>query len=164
MSDAAAAGIPATFDFGGRTLEVSPRTLRCELHFANWAEAEGLRALKRHRRDLGEEEYQRQMDAWRRDCGAHLYDFGSPLCHAALFTRAGLKKMLLLKIQAAEAQHAGAHGANGAAPADEHLLDRIAADREKWDELVAIMMRQDWPELRQEAGAEGDPTPAPAGA
>jgi hypothetical protein len=153
VTDADVAGVPTPFQFAGQTYQVHPRTLHIELLFQTWAEQQALRAIQRHRSNLGEQDYQVAIDGWRRDVGACLYAFGQNLCHRALLSPAGMRYMIFLKL---------ARGAkDGGPPVDQQLVDRMAQDRGKWDEVVEIMMQQDFPQAEDKEGQ--DPNQEPEG-
>lgn len=145
MSDAALAALPADFPFRGTVYKVHPRTLGAECHFQTWLEREALLALARHREILGEDEYDRRLTRWQRDCAAKVYAWGKEAAHAALFSREGMQKILWLKIE-----EGAAKGGPHVAP---ETVAEIAADPKAWEELVALMMRQDFPDPNPPAGA-----------
>lgn len=89
----AALGIPVPWEFRGRTYEVHPRDLEMECRFTVWLESRALDAIRRHSPQPGQAEgtgiltygeYLQQMEGWRQECAAGVYDYGRAVALLAL--------------------------------------------------------------------------------
>lgn len=138
MTEADIAGLCTPFEWKGRTFQVAPRDLSIELMFQNWMQGEAARVIRRHREALGPEGYEQALTLWQRDCVGGTFEFGKPATHQALFSKAGSKEMLYLKLAK------GAGQANGAA-VDRQLVEQLAQEPETWNQLLDIMIQQDFP-------------------
>jgi hypothetical protein len=138
MTEADIAGLCTPFEWKGQTFQVAPRTLAIELMFSNWVQAETARVIRRHREALGPEGYEQSLALWQRDCVGGTFEFGKSATHQALFSVAGSKEMMFLKVALGQAK------ANGA-PADRQLVEQWAQEPETWKQLIEIMIQQDFP-------------------
>jgi hypothetical protein len=153
MTDADVAGIPTEFEWRGHTYQVHPRSLRMELLLSAWAEGRAAAVVRRHRDSLGEDGYREALDGWRRDCGAGLYEFGSPLCQRAIFSRAGIAHQIYLKMLRGDQ---GPRNGVPRPPVTPKLVEDILADPARGKELIDLLMSQDWPDPEGEEGEEGE--------
>jgi len=147
--DAALAGVPADFPFGGSVYKVLPRTFEAELAFQTWLEGQAYEALVRHRQRLGEAEFAARSADWVRDCAAGAYEWGTRPAWLRLLTRSGQEKLVWLKITAAASPpHNGPR-------ISEEEVHRIASDPEAWARLLALVEAQDFPEAAGATGPNG---------
>jgi hypothetical protein len=155
MSMAHVLATPRDFHFEGKAYKVAFRDFAVERAFVDWLEEQARLVVWRRRQQLGEQEYAAQMKGWRQDCAAGDYEYGGELCHRAQFSTPGMQHMLFLKLKKGESL--------GGAPLDRSLVDRVYADKEKWEELVAVWMEQDFPNPKA-PGTQAAPPAAPEAA
>lgn len=133
MSEVAAVlGLPASFEFEGRQWRVAPRDFEIEGLFARWLEERALLAIQRHARALGPAAVAAQMDGWRGDCAAGLYDWGMPAAFNAAMCHAGQKELCYLQL--AKAQLRGV---------DRDLVERLFDDDDGWARFKAAQQQAD---------------------
>jgi len=156
--DAALAGLPADFPFGGTVYKVLPRTFEVELNFQVWLEGQAYEALLRHRARLGEAEFAARSADWVRDCAAGAYEWGTRPAWLRLLTRSGQERLAWLKINAAAgAPHNGPR-------VSEEAVHAMAGDPAAWGRLMALVEAQDFPEARAPNGQAPAAPPAPPAA
>jgi hypothetical protein len=149
MPDAASLlGVMPEFEFGGRTYKVHPRTLELEGRFAKWCSDQSLLQLRAHADVLGPDLLQMQLDGWRHDLSSRLYEWGSFIVQRVLQTDSGAKHLAYLQLGKADPS------------VPRSLVDRVAKDPAKWQELL-LKMREASGELDPPRG--GPPPDEPAG-
>jgi hypothetical protein len=128
-------GLPVEFTFLEKTYKVHPRTLELEGMFSRWVSDQALQQILAH--NLPPHILQAQMDGWRHDLAARLYDWTGWISIQAVNSEAGRKRLALLQLAKL----------NKGVTVD--LVEQIAADSAKWAELLLKM---------KEASGEMDPT------
>jgi hypothetical protein len=152
VTEADIAGLPTRIDWKGQQYQLCPRDLAMQMMFANWVQEQAVRAIYRHRETLGAEGYERALAVWLREVAKGIYDWGSPVCHQALFTGQGLRYITCLKLQKGTAKHRGA-------PVDMEVVEQMFQDPELATLLYQTMLRQDFPNPERPVSTEA---PAPA--
>jgi hypothetical protein len=143
MADARLKGEALPFLFEDREFRWVPRTFAVEAAFQKEHETRAYRAIQRHKKTLDPDDYQAQLTGWRQDLSAEVYTWGEPLSWRFLWSLPGLKYLAYLQLKEGE-KHGGAE-------VDLHLVDRLAQDPEKWQELFDLMLAIDYPNLRRPA-------------
>ncbi len=143
MADARLKGEPLPFDFEDRKCMWVPRTFAIEAAFQKEHETRAYRAIQRHKKTMDADDYQAQLAGWRHDLAAEVFTWGEPLSWKFLWSLPGLKYLAFLQLKAG-AQHGGDE-------VDLHLIDRLAEDQEKWQELLDLMLAVDYPNLKRPA-------------
>lgn len=166
MSDANILGLCEEFEFEGRSYKVAPRSFAHEALYRTWLEREGLRALQRHRKEMGEDDYQVQMAGWRQDCATGIYAWPRPRCIEGMLSPEGLKQMAFIAL----AEHNGIGmelidriwDMKVEEPAINPMTKEVIKDddgepiityaRPKWEELQALMGKMNNPNRKRPAG------------
>lgn len=147
-------GVPVDFEFEGTVYKVAPRTLELEGYFERWLEDQGLKAIQRHRSTFSADEYQLQMDGWRRDCSAgDVYAYDGEISRRSRRSVAGVKYLAFLQLGA---MNKGV---------DMHLIDRIDKDAAATERLLEAMARAsgEYVEPVPQPAPPDEPAAAPAG-
>jgi hypothetical protein len=142
LSDLAATlGVPAPFEFEGKTYSVSPVNVEVAAAFEVWLEGRALDAIRRHAPNpasperlgaglLLPGEHMAAHEIWQRDVACGLYEFEGPVALSARYSLAGRKHLALLQLQFAS---------KGVTP---HLVDRIFKDRGEGGALERLQAAQ----------------------
>jgi hypothetical protein len=151
--------IPLTWDDpkrGRLDLLVSPLSFDMEALIQRKMEDRALKAVQRHREAMSLFDYQAAFDGWRRDCASGVYEYGGLACFQWMGTSSGwcYRAFVMLKARCPDVT--------------EEMVERIAADPEKFKELDAKIALANDPNRRRPA-AQGRPatpgspssTPAP---
>jgi hypothetical protein len=134
MSEIAATlGLPVTFTYAGKEYQVAGRDFTVEGLFVTWCEANALKAIQRHKEELGPTGVAIQMDGWRRDCAAHAYDWDGLECWQARISVPGRKHLAALQLCKAGMPM----------PQAEALVDEVFEDAEARQALEDAMVRAD---------------------
>lgn len=157
MSDAALLAVPRSFEHKGNRYVVCYRDLFTELAFADWVKAEAGLTLARMRPRWPADFYAEQMRLLNSKIVSKQIQWGTPDVHAAYWSEEGQRHMLYLKMQrGAETE--------GGEPLERSLIDDIAKDTAKWQELLDILWQQDEPDffaaLQKERKAAAKTTPS----
>lgn len=143
--------LDSTFDFvfNGKTYKVCKRDLYIERQFSLWVMSEAALALDRLRSIVPPTFLARQMEIYSAKVAGKKFEWGSEDVYNASISVDGEKQLLYLKMKRGEAL-----GGQYVARED---IDEIKENKDKWNELMDIMYRVDYPEaysdflsLRQE--------------
>lgn len=118
-------GLPVEFTWKDRVYKVAPRTLEIEGMFSRWVSDQSLQQVLAH--ELPPHILQAQLDGWRHDLAARLYDWTGWICIQAVNSEAGRKRLALLQLGKLNRTATAA------------LVEQIAAEPEKWTELLLKM-------------------------
>ena len=152
-------GVGVFFDFEGQRFVLGTLDFRVELALQRVLEQNAYRRLQAHREQMDAEDYGRALDGWRHDLATNAFAYGGQACFRYLASQAGMRELALLLLQSGQRQ--------GGATAFQETMDRILADREKWDELVDLVMETHFPNVprpaakkpaAEEAGSEATST------
>ena len=157
MSDAALLGVARDFVFRGQTYKVSFRDIFTELAFADWVGAEAGLFLGRMRARWPAVIYQEQAKILNGKVASKGFSWGADDVHLAYWSDAGRRQMLFLKMQRGAEMEGGE-------PLTRDLIDDIAKDAPKWQELVDILWQQDEPDFFADLLKERTMTAAPPSA
>ena len=161
MSGAVLLAIPRDFLWQGQVYKVCIRDFATEIAFAEWVKMEAGLTLARLRPRWPADFWMEQNRLLSSKIIGKQIQWGSEDVHQAVWSEEGIRHMLFLKMQR------GAELEGGEVPTRE-LIDAIAADttgatpevpHPKYDELIKIMLEQDWP---QREDAEKNLTSRPA--
>lgn len=156
MSEAVLLAVPRPFQYKGKRYFVAVRDFMTELAFADWVMADAGLALARMRPRWPADFYAEQMRIFNGKIAGKQFRWNTQDVHDASWTDDGRRQLLYLKMKRGEE--------NGGEPVDRSLLDTIASDTDKngfsakYDELLRIMMEQDYPFLLDQ-GAERTTAP-----
>ncbi len=100
MSEMAAClGVPPLFAFEGREYKVAARDFEIEASVELLLEGRALEKVQRHREKFSPQEYQLQLDGWRRDCTVGTYSWGSPECVRWWASQKGMQEFAVLVLK-----------------------------------------------------------------
>lgn len=124
MSEIAnALGVGPKFEFEGQTYTVGPRDFEVEAEMERVLEEQDYKTIERYAGVLGPAETQRQKTDWRRSVTSKVWSFGSPDFVRYYMSFPGMCKQAFLQL----AKH-NPHATEG-------MIDRVAKDGPKWEEL-----------------------------
>lgn len=106
--------------FEGRQFRVAKRSIDAECLFSKWVRLEALAHLRQCREAMVAEEWQMSLDGWRNDGAAHRFDFGGPLCAAAMLSVSGAKQLAFLTLSQTDGE------------VTPSMVDRLFADADAW--------------------------------
>lgn len=119
-----ALGVGPTFTFEGVTYRVGVRDFQVEAEMERHLEAVDLRTIRRHEKDLGPAETQRQLADWRRACSSKTWSYGMPdFVRYYFMTSEGMRKQAYLQL----ARH-NPH-------MTEDVIDRVEKDSAAWQDM-----------------------------
>jgi len=151
-------GVPVDFEFRGKLFKVAPRDLFIKISFADWCGIDAGLTLSRYRPHWPADFYDAQMRLLNSKIIGKQLRWGSEEVFNASWSEEGIRQLLYLKMM---------RGAEkGGARPERELLDDIAEDKAKYEELQAIMQRQDYADFFDAANPPASPdnqlAPAPA--
>lgn len=129
---ARALGKGAPFEFEGQTYTIAPWVQDVQAEYEQYLVGRAYANLRAARREMPEAEYAEERSALRRDVDAGLYEFGRQLVWKSLDSVKNQKHLLYLCL-------AWAHKDNREVRVTKDLVERIAADGEKFSEAMEIM-------------------------
>ena len=92
----AALALPETVEWQGKTLKLSPITLKIEALFTRQLMGRVSDGLRLCRTDLGEDAYRDALQGFRDDVAAYEFEWNGRVCRAATRTDAGLRDVAYL--------------------------------------------------------------------
>lgn len=132
-------GLPISFEWQGKTTLVCQRDFHIEALFEDWCVIEAGLLLARLRPHWPEEIYAEQTRLLNaKICGKQFSWEREDVQNAAL-TEAGRRHLLWLKIKRGQGK--------GGAAIEREDIDEIAKNPQKWQELLEILWKQDYPDF-----------------
>lgn len=150
-------GMPRDFEFGGKRYKISARDLHVEAQFAEWCKTEAGLDVWRMRAAMPPDFCAEQQKIYADKVHRKKFKWGLPDVHEVYWTEEGQKHILWLKMKRGEEK--------GGDPIERVILDDIAKNKAKWDELLLILWEQDEPDffadLKEKGIVKGKPTTPP---
>jgi hypothetical protein len=139
--------VPKIIVFKGREFPItSPVDFHIEAQFTRWLEQEAYLVIERHSDLLNLVEVARQKDSWRRDCGLHIYDWGSEYWLKGYSSRSGVKELAWLQLKRAE-NPANLNPLRGDRPLDREQVEEMFKDEKIRSLITDIIWEQDRPNV-----------------
>lgn len=124
--------------FEGKCYQVAPRDIYIERQMSLWVMTEAALSLDRMKDGIPPRFYREQMEIFNSKVIGKMFDWGRVECYNASTSDEGEKQLLFLKLKRGEAK--------SGAFVTRDVIDRVKLDKGKWNDLLAILYQQDYPE------------------
>lgn len=131
--------VPREYEYKGQVYQVCEIDFLLQRLFADWVSQEAGLALHRMKRSWPAELYNEQLRLLNTKIISKKLTWGSEDVYSAIWSEEGHRQLLFLKMK---------RGVElGGAEPERELVDEIAKNTDKWQELTDILYQQDFPDF-----------------